>query len=241
MRNALDRPRPGLVIFDCDGVLVDSELIDARIRSECFQAEGFAVTAEDLRNHPGISGAGLAEMIQERFGRPMPEGFMQATRAKIMRVFTDELRAIDGVAELLGVIEHAGLRRLEQSYRPPSALVGGHWSVAVFRPARVQRHHGRARQPAPDLFLLAAEKLGVAPRDCVVVEDSVHGIAAARAAGMEVIGFCGASHCRPGHAERLISAGCERVFALMGEIREFLHPFTAGNAIDSHPGSTRFC
>jgi hypothetical protein len=53
------------------------------------------VTAEDLRNHPGISGAGLAEMIQQRFGRPMPEGFMQATRAKIMRAFTDELRAIE--------------------------------------------------------------------------------------------------------------------------------------------------
>src|SRR5207245_10530609 len=68
LRNVLNRPLPSLLIFDCDGVLVDSELIDARIRGECFQAEGFAVTAEDLRNHPGISGAGLAEMIRERFG-----------------------------------------------------------------------------------------------------------------------------------------------------------------------------
>jgi hypothetical protein len=71
------------------------------IRSECFQDEGFPVTAEDLQQRPGISSAGLAEMIEERFGRPIPDGFMQAARAKIMDVFTQELRAIDGIAELL--------------------------------------------------------------------------------------------------------------------------------------------
>jgi beta-phosphoglucomutase-like phosphatase (HAD superfamily) len=94
--------RPDLVIFDCDGVLVDSELIDARIRSQCLRAEGFAVTAQELAEHPGISGANLVAMIERRFGRPLPEGFMKNTRAKIMSVFTDELRAIDGVCELLG-------------------------------------------------------------------------------------------------------------------------------------------
>jgi beta-phosphoglucomutase-like phosphatase (HAD superfamily) len=77
-------------------------------------------------------------------------------------------------------------------------------------------------KPAPDLFLFAAEKVRVAPADCLVVEDSVHGVTAARAAGMEVIGFCGGSHCRPGHAERLLSAGCNRVFAGMNEVRELL-------------------
>src|SRR5215212_2058453 len=94
--------RPGLIIFDCDGVLVDSEVIDSRIRSECFRAEGFDVTVEDLQANPGVSPAGLAKMIQERFGRPMPDGFMAATRAKIIRAFTDELRAIEGISELLG-------------------------------------------------------------------------------------------------------------------------------------------
>lgn len=64
-----ERQSPALLIFDCDGVLVDSELIDARIRAECFQAEGFPVTVEDLQSHSGISGAGMAEMILERFGR----------------------------------------------------------------------------------------------------------------------------------------------------------------------------
>lgn len=90
--------RPGLIIFDCDGVLVDSELIDARIRSECVRAEGFPITLEDLQESSGISGADLAEMIRRRFGRPLPEGFMQTTRAKIMSAFRDELRAIEGIS-----------------------------------------------------------------------------------------------------------------------------------------------
>jgi len=77
-------------------------------------------------------------------------------------------------------------------------------------------------KPDPDLFLFAAERLNVSPADCLVVEDSVHGIIAAQAAGMEVVGFCGGSHCKTGHTERLIGAGCNRVFARMSEIGEFL-------------------
>jgi beta-phosphoglucomutase-like phosphatase (HAD superfamily) len=75
---------------------------------------------------------------------------------------------------------------------------------------------------APDLFLFAAEKFGLSPNDCLVVEDSIHGVRAARAAGMEVMGFCGGSHCKPGHADRLLSAGCGRIFATMDEVRDFL-------------------
>jgi len=77
-------------------------------------------------------------------------------------------------------------------------------------------------KPAPDLFLYAARQLGVSPDECLLLEDSVHGATAARAAGMEVIGFFGGSHCGPGHAERLLAAGCNRVFAGMSEVREFL-------------------
>jgi HAD superfamily hydrolase (TIGR01509 family) len=203
-------------------VLVDSELIDARIRSQCFQAEGFPITAEDLQSQPGISGAGLAEMIQRRFGRPMPEGFMQATRAKIMRAFTYELRAISGVSELLRslslpvcVASNSHTDRLRHSLEVTGLLQ--FFDPHVFSAVMVE--HGK---PAPDLFLFAAEKLGIAPGHCLVVEDSVHGVAAARAAGMEVIGFCGGSHCRSNHAERLLSAGCKRVFTQMSEVHAFM-------------------
>ena len=92
---------PSLIIFDCDGVLVDSEVVDARIRSECFRMEGFPITAQELAEHSGISRAGLVELVEGRFGSPLPEGFMETTRAKIMTAFTDELQAIDGVSDLL--------------------------------------------------------------------------------------------------------------------------------------------
>jgi len=214
--------RPGLIIFDCDGVLVDSELIDARIRSECFRAEGFEVTLEDLRANPGTSPAGLARMIQERFGRPMPEGFMAATRAKIMNAFTDELRAIEGISELLEsvtvpicVASNSHPDRVRHSLEVTRLL--RFFEPHVYSATMVER-----AKPAPDLFIFAAERLNTAPADCVVIEDSIHGIMAAQAAGMEVIGFCGGSHCPTGHDERLREAGCKLVFPRMDALGAFL-------------------
>jgi HAD superfamily hydrolase (TIGR01509 family) len=77
-------------------------------------------------------------------------------------------------------------------------------------------------KPAPDLFLFAAQRLGAAPEHCIVVEDSIPGVEAAVAAGMPVVGFCGGSHCPDGHADRLIAAGCSRVFARMPDLAAFL-------------------
>jgi HAD superfamily hydrolase (TIGR01509 family) len=216
---------PGLIIFDCDGVLVDSEVIDARIRSECLRAEGFPITAQELAEHSGISRAGLIELVQSRFGRPLPEGFMETTRAKIMAAFTDELQAIEGVSELLRslgipvcVASNSHSDRVRHSLK-----VTGLWQFFdphVFSAAMVERG-----KPAPDLFLFAAERLNVSPADCLVIEDSVHGIRAAQAAGMPVIGFCGGSHCKPGHAGRLFEAGCVREFSRMSEFGVLLQTF----------------
>ena len=213
---------PRLIIFDCDGVLVDSEVIDARIRSECFQAEGFPITVQELAEHSGISRAGLIELVQSRFGRPLPEGFMETTRAKIMSTFTDELRAIEGVSELLRSLA-IPVCVASNSYpdRVRHALeVTGLWQFFdphVFSAAMVKRG-----TPAPDLFLFAANRLNVSPADCLVIEDSAHGTVAAQAAGMAVVGFCGGSHCSIGHAERLLGAGCMRVFAQMSELGGFV-------------------
>ena len=77
-------------------------------------------------------------------------------------------------------------------------------------------------KPAPDLFLFAAQRLGTAPKDCIVVEDSIPGVEAAVAAGMPVVGFCGGGHCPEGHAERLSAAGCVRVCARMPDLAAYL-------------------
>ena len=213
---------PRLIIFDCDGVLVDSEVIDARIRSQCFQAEGFPITAQELAEPSGISRAGLIELVRSRFGRPLPEGFMEATRAKIMSTFTDELRAIEGVSELLrSLMIPVCVASTSYPDRIRHALeVTGLWQFFdphVFSAAMVE--HGK---PAPDLFLLAAERLNVSPADCLVIEDSVHGTMAAQAAEMPVVGFCGGSHCKPDHVERLLQAGCVHVIYRMREFGDFL-------------------
>jgi HAD superfamily hydrolase (TIGR01509 family) len=212
---------PGLVIFDCDGVLVDSELIDMRIRSERLRAAGFPITAQVLADARS-SGTSLTATIEERFGRSLPTGFMEATRAEIMRTFTDELRAIDGVGDLLRALD---IPTCVASNSHPDRVrhsleVTALWQFFdphVFSAAMVPQG-----KPAPDLFLLAAERLNVPPALCLVVEDSTHGVIAAWAAGMEVVGFCGGSHCREGHADRLLRAGSGRVFSGMADLSEFL-------------------
>ena len=211
---------PGLVIFDCDGVLVDSELIDMRIRSERLRAAGFTITSQDLADARN-SGTSLTATIEERFERSLPTGFMEATRAEIMRTFTDELRAIDGVGDLLRALDipicvasNSHPDRVRHSLKVTA--LWQFFDPHVFSATMVSKG-----KPAPDLFLLAAERLKVSPAFCLVVEDSTHGVIAARAAGMEVVGFCGGSHCQEGHVDRLLSAGCGRAFARMAEVGEF--------------------
>jgi beta-phosphoglucomutase-like phosphatase (HAD superfamily) len=77
-------------------------------------------------------------------------------------------------------------------------------------------------KPAPDLFLLCAERLNASPSNCLVVEDSIYGVMAAQAAGMNVVGFCGGSHCQAGHADRLLGLGCMEAFACIAELTRFL-------------------
>ena len=179
--------RPGLVIFDCDGVLVDSELNGVRIWGECLRAEGFPIPLEDLQESSGISGADVAKMIRRRFGRPLPEGFMQATRAKIISAFTDELRAIEGISELLRsltmrlcVASNSHLDRVRHSLEVTGLLQ--FFDPHVFSAILVERGQTCSR---PVSF--CCERLNFSPADCLVVEDSVHGIIAAQAAGVEVV------------------------------------------------------
>ena len=165
---------------------------------------------------------GLSNWSKAASDARCPKGFIETTRAKIMRAFTEELRAIEGVADLLKsltmplcVASNSYPDRLRHSLK-----VTGLWEFFdphVFSAAMVERG-----KPAPDLFLFAAERLNVAPDDCLVIEDSMHGTVAAQAAGMAVVGFCGGSHCSIGHAERLLEAGCMRVFARMSDFGEFL-------------------
>lgn len=212
-----------LVIFDCDGVLIDSEMIFARILGECLAEADFATTLEEaLALGFGRNALTLSAEVERQYGRSLPEGFFPGMRSRTKAAFETELRPVAGVVELLAalalprcVASNSQLDRVRHAL----ALTGllPYFEPHVFSASQVARG-----KPAPDLFLHAAQRLGVPPGAAIVVEDSVGGVEAACAAGMAVVGFCGGSHCRDGHADRLAAAGCAHVFARMADLATFL-------------------
>jgi HAD superfamily hydrolase (TIGR01509 family) len=216
-------PDPDLVIFDCDGVLVDSEVIFARVLGECLTEADFPATHEEaLFLGFGKNRDTLTAAVETRYGRVLPDGFFEAMRERTALVLERELQPMPGVVELLTalpaarcVASNGHLLRVRERL----ALTG---LLRFFDPHVFSAIQVAVGKPAPDLFLLAAAQLGASPAACTVVEDSVVGVAAAVAAGMPVVGFTGGSHCAPGHAERLTATGGSRVFTHMTELSAYL-------------------
>jgi HAD superfamily hydrolase (TIGR01509 family) len=214
---------PDLIIFDCDGVLVDSEGIFARVLGECLTEADFPATAQEAlvlgfgRNRDTLTAA-----LEDRYGRSLPEGFFEAMRERTALVLENELEPMPGVAELLAALAVARCVASNghlQRVRERLALTG---LLQFFDPHVYSAIQVAVGKPAPDLFLLAARRLRVTPAACTVVEDSVVGVTAAVAAGMPVVGFCGGSHCAGDHADQLIAAGCSRVFSHMTDLAAYL-------------------
>ncbi|HYE01556.1 MAG TPA: HAD family hydrolase [Alphaproteobacteria bacterium] len=209
---------PDLVIFDCDGVLVDSEIIYCRVDAETLTAHGLPITVEEVvREFSGHVGLDPYATVAARHGRPLPEGIREVARARLMAEMA-ELPAMAGVADLLERMHHkkcvasnASLDWLTNSLRTTGLY--DHFAPHIFSSQMVARG-----KPAPDLFLHAAERMGVAPERCLVVEDSVPGVTAGVAAGMRVVGFLGGGHIADGHAERLQACGARHIIRHMTEL-----------------------
>jgi HAD superfamily hydrolase (TIGR01509 family) len=206
---------PELVIFDCDGVLLDSEIIFARVLAEALERAGFGTVGltEALALGFGKNRDTLLAAVELRFGRPPPSGFIEAMRARSSALFASELQPMAGIAEVLaglGMPRCVASNGHHERVRERLALAGllPFFEPHVFGASQVARG-----KPAPDLFLFAAARLGARPAHCLVVEDSPIGVAAAQAAGMTALGFCGGSHCPADHAATLLAAGAARVFA----------------------------
>jgi HAD superfamily hydrolase (TIGR01509 family) len=212
-----------IVIFDCDGVLVDSELIFARVLAECLSGLDFPATLDEaIALGFGRNRLTLAAAIEARYGRGLPEVFFDTFAARSAAAFERELLPMPGIEELLAalplprcVASNGRLDRVRQRLAMTRLLP--FFDPHVFSASQVA--HGK---PAPDLFLFAAERLGARPTGCTVVEDSIAGVEAAVAAEMPVVGYCGGSHCPRDHADRLRAAGCSRVFTVMPELAAFL-------------------
>jgi len=218
-----------LVIFDCDGVLIDSEIIFGRVLGECLLAANFPITIDEAM----VLGFGknrltLTAEIETRFGRSLPDEFFGTMRACVDVAFERDLRVIPGIEALLAalpvprcVASNSHLDRVRHALTVARLLPL--FDPHVFSASQVARG-----KPAPDVFLFAARQLATAPEECIVVEDSTTGVEAAIAAGMRVLGFCGGSHCPSDHADRLVAAGCSRVFARMSDLGAFLRETACG-------------
>ncbi len=199
MQERVNRIPPGLVIFDCDGVLVDSEMLSAGVLMAMMAEVGFPIT-EDIFRHDflGRSFASAATRTLERFGSPMPADFQIRYRTRLLQKLRGNLQRMAGVESVL-----AGLRVpfcLATSSSPERLAVTmsetglGKWFEGRSFTASLVTNG----KPAPDLFLLATSKMGFTPDQCVVIEDSEIGVRAGIAANMEVWHFTGGSHMKAG-------------------------------------------
>jgi HAD superfamily hydrolase (TIGR01509 family) len=213
-------PRPfDLVIFDCDGVLVDSETISASTLADNLTRIGFPVDRDYVNEHYlGRSFDVIKADYARRTGRQLPQDFADAWYRDLFAAFRRDLKPIPGAADVLArlriptcVASSSAPARLALSLQVTdlASLCGPH----VFDATMVRRG-----KPAPDLFLYCASRMGAAPARTLVVEDSITGIAAALAAGMTAWAFVGGSHYAAGRdTTPLRRAGAARIFASMIE------------------------
>ena len=208
-----------LVIFDCDGVLIDSEPIVSRAHAESLAICGCPIgEAQLLERFCGISDKDMLAAIERESGRKLPADYDERLAAIIAHEYRRSLKAIDGVAALLAALAVpfcvASSGVMTQIRRGLEiAGLAEHFAERMFSASMVERG-----KPAPDLFLYAANRMGATAQRCVVIEDSLPGIAAAVAAGMTAIGFTGGSHCPPDHAPRLAAAGAAVVIDRMDRL-----------------------
>jgi HAD superfamily hydrolase (TIGR01509 family) len=205
-------PPYDLVIFDCDGVLVDSEALACVVHADVLTQHGYTISAEQV--HERFLGRSAREArfeVESELGHVLPDAYTAQLKATIDRVFGEQLKPVLHIADTL---DRLSQRICVASSGTPTRILSSLGTAGLldrFAPHLFSAMQVERGKPAPDLFLFAASQMNTPPARCVVVEDSVPGVTAARAAEMTVIGFTGGSHCRPGDADRLRAAGANIV------------------------------
>lgn len=184
--------KPEALLFDCDGVIADSEGIIAAVLAEEITALGWPMTVEEeKRTFQGMTGAMLNELLVSRLG-PLPEGWRARVDARISAAMEAELQPVPGIVEAIRLLHRTGLPMAVASNSGRNGLRFkiGRLGLDKFFGGRLFSHQDvAAPKPAPDLYLAAAAACGVAPSKCVVVEDTAMGARAGVAAGCRVLGY----------------------------------------------------
>lgn len=211
-------PNDRLVIFDCDGVLVDSEPLAAEAYVRAYARHGLPIKASIVAEGVGLKQADIIRKIGDLTGHYLPDHATPDLWLETKALFTEELQPTPGLATFLETLSSArcvasssSIERINHSL----AVTGlaDQFGEAIFSSQMVKNG-----KPAPDLFILAAEKMGFAPDKCVVIEDSRFGVQGAVAAGMTAIGYTGGEHTWPEHGDTLSKAGAVAVHANWDEV-----------------------
>lgn len=223
-----DHSRVDLVIFDCDGVLVDSELIVSRVLADRMRQLGIQITDQECtRAFAGLDQAAAAQLITDRLGGAVPPGWFDALTVAVDAALRAQVTPVSGIVPVLQQLRVPAC--VASNGRPEKvALTLGSCGLAAYFEGRVFTAAEVARgKPAPDLFLLAASRMGVPPARCVVVEDSESGVAAARNAGMRVLRYA-PDGCAPEPV---------RAFRSMAELPSLLDLANGNRSISVWPDS----
>lgn len=197
--------KPRYIIFDCDGVLVDSEFLANKVEVDIKSELGFPITLEEqLKRFVGL---GWNDPILQEELAKLPKNYVNLVDDRLKDVYTKELKPIHGAIELLNKITQpkcvASNSETEWlNFKLSLTKLDHFFHEAVFSRNMVEKG-----KPAPDLFFHAVKKMGWSSSQCLVVEDSEAGVKAGKAAGMTVCGFLGGKHILPGHGDRLLKAG----------------------------------
>ena len=220
-------PAIELVIFDCDGTLMDSEQIAAEVECAAYNELGANMTPADFQGRfAGTSTDHVRAEMERELGRAVPDDHARRIDEEILRRFRTEVKTVPGAAAVLDrfdqprcVCSNSTMEKLEAELRR-----GELWDR--FRPYVFSAHdlEGVSEKPAPDVFLHACQEFEVEPRRAIVLEDSVSGVAAARAAGCRTVGFAGTARGKS-HADLLTEAGAETVIFRLGDFPELIEVF----------------
>lgn len=225
-----------LLICDCDGVLIDSEIIAERTMREALASLVPLHELDIVLNGTfGLQGRDILARVEAHFGICLPVNFHAEQLARSEALIRSEVQIIPGVRDALHSIDlplaiASNGRYRAVVYALQRSDLSERVDSGIFTAEQVNRP-----KPAPDVYLLAAKTAGVAPQRCLVVEDSATGASAALTAGMQVIGFLGASHIPPEHGETLRQLGVQHLIEDMRELPALVERLRSRAAVDAWP------
>ena len=222
-------PNFDLIIFDCDGVLVDSEVISCRVHADVLTRYGYPISAEAVHQRfLGRTARDATAEVERELGRPLAETYELERRTTLLAALAETVEAIPHLHDALDAIDARICVASSAAHEKIFTTLSRTGLYKRFAPNIFSGTQVSNGKPAPDLFLFAARQMAALPARCMVIEDSVPGVTGALAAGMTVLGFHGGSHCRPGDGEALRAAGAMVTFDDMRQLPGLLAKMEPG-------------